>query len=109
VIDEEARGRSTRTSRDAAKGRAVTQLPMPDACAHGTFVPPTLIEIDSIDELKREVFGPVLHVVRYRRSQLDKLIEQINATGYGLTLGIHTRIDETIAHVIAARTSATST
>jgi RHH-type proline utilization regulon transcriptional repressor/proline dehydrogenase/delta 1-pyrroline-5-carboxylate dehydrogenase len=109
VIDAEARGRSTRTSSDAAKGHAVTQLPMPDACAHGTFVPPTLIEIGSIDELKREVFGPVLHVVRYRRSQLDKLLEQINATGYGLTLGIHTRIDETIAHVIAARTSATST
>jgi RHH-type proline utilization regulon transcriptional repressor/proline dehydrogenase/delta 1-pyrroline-5-carboxylate dehydrogenase len=63
-------------------------------------VPPTLIEIGSIDELKREVFGPVLHVVRYRRSSLDKLLEQIRATGYGLTLGIHTRIDETIAHVI---------
>jgi RHH-type proline utilization regulon transcriptional repressor/proline dehydrogenase/delta 1-pyrroline-5-carboxylate dehydrogenase len=46
------------------------------------------------------VFGPVLHVVRYRRSQLDALLEQIRATGYGLTLGIHTRIDETIAHVI---------
>ncbi|OXH81165.1 hypothetical protein CA830_41550, partial [Burkholderia multivorans] len=83
------------------KGHAVTQLAMPEACAHGTFVPPTLIEIGSIDELKREVFGPVLHVVRYRRSQLDKLLEQIRATGYGLTLGIHTRIDETIAHVIS--------
>ena len=64
-------------------------------------MPPTLIELDSIDELKREVFGPVLHVVRYRRSQLDKLLEQIRTTGYGLTLGIHTRIDETIAHVIS--------
>ena len=74
---------------------------MPEGCAQGTFVPPTLIELDSIDELKREVFGPVLHVVRYRRSQLDKLLEQIRATGYGLTLGIHTRIDETIAHVIS--------
>ncbi|MFP3561260.1 aldehyde dehydrogenase family protein, partial [Paraburkholderia sp. SIMBA_049] len=79
------------------KGHTVTQLPAPEACAHGTFVPPTLIEIGSIDELKREVFGPVLHVVRYRRNQLDKLLEQIRATGYGLTLGIHTRIDETIA------------
>lgn len=46
------------------------------------------------------MFGPVLHVVRYSRNQLDKLLEQIRATGYGLTLGIHTRIDETIAHVI---------
>ena len=83
------------------KGRKVEQLPMPEGCAQGTFVPPTLIELDSIDELKREVFGPVLHVVRYRRSQLDKLLEQIRTTGYGLTLGIHTRIDETIAHVIS--------
>ncbi|MEK5745873.1 aldehyde dehydrogenase family protein, partial [Acinetobacter variabilis] len=58
---------------------------------HGTFVPPTLIELDSFDELKKEVFGPVLHVVRYNRNELDKLVEQINASGYGLTLGVHTR------------------
>ncbi|HEV3104526.1 MAG TPA: trifunctional transcriptional regulator/proline dehydrogenase/L-glutamate gamma-semialdehyde dehydrogenase [Trinickia sp.] len=83
------------------KGREVTQMPPPEGASHGTFVPPTLIEIDSLDELKREVFGPVLHVVRYRRSSLDQLLEQIKKTGYGLTLGIHTRIDETIAHVIS--------
>ncbi|RDT53934.1 trifunctional transcriptional regulator/proline dehydrogenase/L-glutamate gamma-semialdehyde dehydrogenase [Escherichia coli] len=65
----------------------------------GTFVMPTLIELESVDELKKEVFGPVLHVVRYRRSDLDKLVGQINAAGYGLTLGVHTRIDETIAQV----------
>jgi RHH-type proline utilization regulon transcriptional repressor/proline dehydrogenase/delta 1-pyrroline-5-carboxylate dehydrogenase len=102
VIDAEAK--RTIDSHVAAlreKGRPVTQLPLPESCAHGTFVPPTLIELDSIDELKREVFGPVLHVIRYRRSGLDKLLEQIRATGYGLTLGIHTRIDETIAHVIS--------
>lgn len=62
-------------------------------------MPPTLIELDSFDELKKEVFGPVLHVVRYNRNELDKLVEQINASGYGLTLGVHTRIDETIAQV----------
>jgi len=67
---------------------------------HGTFVLPTLIELDSIAELGREVFGPILHVVRYRREELDPLIEQINATGYGLTFGIHTRIDETIAQAV---------
>lgn len=48
---------------------------------------------------EKEVFGPVLHVVRYNRNELDKLVEQINASGYGLTLGVHTRIDETIARV----------
>ena len=65
----------------------------------GTYVQPTLIEIDSIDQLEREVFGPVLHVVRYDRQDLGSLLAQINATGYALTLGVHSRIEETIAHV----------
>ncbi|SUG01333.1 trifunctional transcriptional regulator/proline dehydrogenase/pyrroline-5-carboxylate dehydrogenase [Salmonella enterica subsp. enterica serovar Hartford] len=65
----------------------------------GTFVMPTLIELENFAELGKEVFGPVLHVVRYNRNQLAELIEQINASGYGLTLGVHTRIDETIAQV----------
>lgn len=82
------------------KGRKVFQLPLPDGCQYGTFVPATLIEIGSIDELEREVFGPVLHVVRYRRNALENLLDAIRSTGYGLTLGIHTRIDETIDRVI---------
>ncbi len=82
-----------------ALGRKVEQQALPPECAHGTFVPPTIIEIDSIADLKREVFGPVLHVLRYRREALDALIDAINATGYGLTLGLHTRLDETVAHV----------
>ncbi|QBH96727.1 trifunctional transcriptional regulator/proline dehydrogenase/L-glutamate gamma-semialdehyde dehydrogenase [Limnobaculum zhutongyuii] len=65
----------------------------------GTFVQPTLIELESLDELTKEVFGPVLHVVRYQRENVTQLIEQINAAGYGLTMGIHTRIDETIAKI----------
>jgi RHH-type proline utilization regulon transcriptional repressor/proline dehydrogenase/delta 1-pyrroline-5-carboxylate dehydrogenase len=64
---------------------------------HGTFVPPTLVEIEGIAELEREVFGPVLHILRFRRERLDALLEEINATGYGLTFGVHSRIDETIA------------
>ena len=102
VIDADARrGIDAHVASMREKGRKVVQLPLPEGCAQGTFVPPTLIELDSIDELKREVFGPVLHVVRYRRASLDKLLDQIRTTGYGLTLGIHTRIDETIAHVIS--------
>lgn len=58
-----------------------------------------MIELDSFDELQKEIFGPVLHVVRFQRQNLGALVDQINASGYGLTLGIHTRIDETIAHV----------
>ncbi|MBS9476109.1 trifunctional transcriptional regulator/proline dehydrogenase/L-glutamate gamma-semialdehyde dehydrogenase [Ancylobacter radicis] len=80
-------------------GHRVEQTALSEATGQGSFVPPTLIEIDSIAALTREVFGPVLHVVRYRRDELDRLIADINATGYGLTFGLHTRIDETIAHV----------
>lgn len=65
----------------------------------GTFVAPTVLEISSLSELRREVFGPVLHVIRYRRDQLPELIEAINDSGYGLTLGVHSRIDETIDFV----------
>ena len=62
----------------------------------GTFVPPTVLEIRSLAELTQEVFGPVMHVIRYKRAELPKVVEQINASGFGLTLGVHSRIDETI-------------
>ncbi|MDF3862936.1 trifunctional transcriptional regulator/proline dehydrogenase/L-glutamate gamma-semialdehyde dehydrogenase [Pseudomonas denitrificans (nom. rej.)] len=103
VIDEEAKGnidKHIQTLRD--KGRKVFQSARVDAeeIKRGTFVVPTLIELDSFSELKREIFGPVLHVVRYQRADLDQLLAQINESGYGLTLGVHTRIDETIAQVV---------
>lgn len=82
-------------------GMRVTQMPLPPEAQHGTFVPPTLIEIDDISRLEREVFGPVLHVLRYRRDDLGKVLDAVNATGYGLTFGLHTRIDETVKQVIA--------
>ena len=68
--------------------------------AAGTFVLPTIIEIPSLAILKDEVFGPVLHVVRFERRNLSALIGAINASGYGLTLGIHSRINETIDEVV---------
>jgi len=67
----------------------------------GTFVKPTLIELNQVSDLDKEIFGPVLHVVRFSRTALPQVIDQINASGYGLTLGVHTRIDETIAQVTA--------
>ena len=105
VIDDEARtGIVRHIEAMRTKGRRVHQADpgaaQSAACRHGTFVPPTLIELESLDELQREVFGPVLHVVRYPRAALDTMIDQINGTGYGLTLGIHTRIDETIARIV---------
>jgi RHH-type proline utilization regulon transcriptional repressor/proline dehydrogenase/delta 1-pyrroline-5-carboxylate dehydrogenase len=83
----------------ASRGFKVHSLPLPEETASGSFVPPTLIEITELADVEREVFGPVLHVLRYRRSELSTLIEAVNATGYGLTFGLHTRIDETIAAV----------
>ncbi|MBD0273533.1 MAG: L-glutamate gamma-semialdehyde dehydrogenase, partial [Acetobacteraceae bacterium] len=79
------------------EGRAVHAPPLPDACRHGTFVAPTLVEIGAMAELDREVFGPVLHVLRFRRDRLDALLDEVNATGYGLTFGVHSRIDEAVA------------
>ena len=73
----------------------------PTATAHGSFFAPSAWEIDSIDRLHREVFGPALHVVRWKADELDKVIDAINATGYGLTLGIHSRIDETIDRIVS--------
>lgn len=82
-----------------AQGRKVEQLDLHPITTHGTFVSPTIIELKAIDELDREVFGPVLHIIRYRRDELDRLVDDINATGFGLTFGLHTRLDETVAKV----------
>ncbi|MFZ9493281.1 MAG: L-glutamate gamma-semialdehyde dehydrogenase [Burkholderiaceae bacterium] len=68
----------------------------------GSFVAPTLIEIPRLDVLQREVFGPVLHVLRFSRDGLADLLHQLRDTGYGLTMGVHSRIDETIASVVEA-------
>jgi RHH-type proline utilization regulon transcriptional repressor/proline dehydrogenase/delta 1-pyrroline-5-carboxylate dehydrogenase len=103
VIDAEARdGIERHIAAMQQRGRRIHRQAR-DAdrnTALGTFVVPTLIELDSLSELQREVFGPVLHLVRFRRRDLGALIGQINGTGYGLTLGVHTRIDETIAQVV---------
>jgi RHH-type proline utilization regulon transcriptional repressor/proline dehydrogenase/delta 1-pyrroline-5-carboxylate dehydrogenase len=105
VIDAEAKENIDQHIQNMrAKGRKIFQAARENSLdmkewQSGTFVAPTLIELESFDEMKKEVFGPVLHVVRYNRNNLATLIEQINAAGYGLTLGVHTRIDETIAQV----------
>lgn len=80
-------------------GSKVYQVEMNPETKFGNFVSPTLIELDHIKQLEREVFGPVLHVLRYKRAELDRLIDSINETGYGLTFGVHSRIDETITHI----------
>ncbi|MBX3601494.1 MAG: trifunctional transcriptional regulator/proline dehydrogenase/L-glutamate gamma-semialdehyde dehydrogenase [Rubrivivax sp.] len=98
VIDEAARaGIERHVEAMRAAGMTVTRAARDSAGGHGHFVPPTLIELDDARRLKREVFGPVLHMVRWRRDELPSLVDAINASGYGLTFGVHSRIDETIA------------
>jgi len=101
VIDEAARAQiEAHIERMAGAGQKVTRVQRGgDAPLNGHFVAPAIIEIDSVSRLTSEVFGPVLHVVRFKREQLEELIDAINATGYGLTFGVHSRIDETIAHL----------
>ncbi|MBE7198002.1 MAG: L-glutamate gamma-semialdehyde dehydrogenase, partial [Parafilimonas terrae] len=95
-----AEGISRHIAAMRARGHRVTQFAMAVEANEGTFVPPTVIEISRIADVEAEVFGPVLHVLRYRRENLDALIADINATGYGLTFGLHTRIEETVTHVL---------
>jgi len=101
VIDDEARAaleRYVESVREA--GHRCYRVPLPEDCAHGTFVPPTLVMLDRLDRLNREVFGPVLHVVTFRGNEIDRLVDAINGLGYGLTLGVHSRIDSTIARIV---------
>ena len=67
----------------------------------GYFIPPTLIEIKKLSDLKNEVFGPVVHIIKYKASELNELIDDINDLGFGLTLGIHSRLDKTIDKIIS--------
>ena len=80
----------------ASRGAVLKQLPVPD---YGTFVGPAVLRVDGIGDLAEEIFGPVLHVATFRAGELDAVIDAINAAGYGLTFGLHTRIDARVEHV----------
>ncbi len=100
VIDEAARqGIADHVAKARSEGRVLKELNTPP---EGTFIAPTLIEIGSIADLGREIFGPVLHVARFKAQEIDAVIADINATGYGLTFGLHTRIDDRVQHVTEA-------
>ena len=81
-------------------GKKIDEVKLSPGCEHGTFFAPRAYEIASLSLLTQEVFGPVLHVVRWKGSELDQVIDAINATGFGLTLGIHSRIDTTVEHIV---------
>jgi RHH-type proline utilization regulon transcriptional repressor/proline dehydrogenase/delta 1-pyrroline-5-carboxylate dehydrogenase len=102
VIDAAARDALERhIAAMQAAGLVRHRVALPEACAHGTFVAPTLIELDRLDRLAGEVFGPVLHIYRFRTGAIDPLVDAVNAFGYGLTLGIHSRVDSTIERIVA--------
>jgi RHH-type proline utilization regulon transcriptional repressor/proline dehydrogenase/delta 1-pyrroline-5-carboxylate dehydrogenase len=101
VIDETAQdmleSHKVRMQREA---REIIDLAMPERCRVGTYVTPALYEIDRLAKVDHEVFGPILHLIRFERGHLDKVVAALNATGYGLTLGLHSRI-ESVAEYVA--------
>ena len=102
VIDEAARDAlAAHAATMTSSARLLRKLELPKGFENGVFFAPHVFEIESIGQLKREVFGPILHVVRYSGDKLDKVCDAVNATGYGLTLGIHSRIEETATFVRA--------
>jgi RHH-type proline utilization regulon transcriptional repressor/proline dehydrogenase/delta 1-pyrroline-5-carboxylate dehydrogenase len=101
VIDAEAKDKLERwVAGMDAHGAVRFRLDI-DGSVKGTFVAPTIIELDSARELKEEVFGPVLHVVSWKASELDRLLDDIAGNGTALTLGVHSRIDSTVARIVA--------
>ncbi|PBJ84050.1 bifunctional proline dehydrogenase/L-glutamate gamma-semialdehyde dehydrogenase [Lysobacteraceae bacterium NML93-0399] len=102
VIDADAlRMLDAHAERMANEARLIATTPVGEDAAHGTFFAPRAWELQSLSQLQRENFGPALHVIRWKAEQLDAVLDAINSTGYGLTLGIHSRIDETVEKITA--------
>jgi len=100
VIDQDARSLlEDHVTYMEKEGTLLHKLDVPVGYENGTFFAPRLYEIKSLDQLKKEVFGPVLHVIRYKASKLDDILAQIQNTGFGLTLGVHSRIEESAEYI----------
>ena len=98
VIDDETRERIESYCRHAERdGRLLKRLSAP---VNGRFVPPTVLRVDGIESLEEEIFGPVLHVATYDADRIDAVVDAVNAAGYGLTFGLHTRIDDRVQHIV---------
>ena len=101
VIDEPAKQRlEEHAARMLREARLIQRVPLADELRRGCFFAPQAFEIDRIAQLEGEVFGPILHVVRFAGDRLGDMIEAINGTDYGLTLGVHSRIDQTVDLVL---------
>ncbi|MGV8923811.1 MAG: bifunctional proline dehydrogenase/L-glutamate gamma-semialdehyde dehydrogenase PutA [Thermomonas sp.] len=102
VIDNDAlRMLDAHAARMASEARLIAMTPLGPETDHGTFFAPRAWELHSLTQLNRENFGPALHVIRWKAEALDAVIDAINSTGYGLTLGIHSRIDATIERIVS--------
>jgi RHH-type proline utilization regulon transcriptional repressor/proline dehydrogenase/delta 1-pyrroline-5-carboxylate dehydrogenase len=100
VIDEAARATlDAHLAKLSGSGTVLRRSALAPGTERGTFFAPTLVEIDRIAVLEGEVFGPVLHAIRYDADRLDQVLDAVESTGYGLTLGIHSRIDETVRRI----------
>ncbi len=100
VIDASARQMlEQHAARMRTEARVIQELALPEHPGAGHFFAPCAYEIERLDQLPGEVFGPILHVIRYRAEQLDAVIDAINNSGYGLTLGIHSRVEETAEYI----------
>ncbi len=101
IIDSQAKQAIEKyLSQMRTQGHKLYQTQLEPDTLFGWFVPPTLIQVPSVENVTKEIFGPVLHIVRYRREDLDEIVNAINRLGFGLTLGIHTRLDETVEQVM---------
>jgi len=100
VIDDAAKQTlEAHARRMAQEGQLLHAVPLGPGTEQGSFVAPRAFRIDRLDRLQREVFGPILHVIHFAGDRLDQVLDEVNATGYGLTLGIHSRIDSTVQHI----------
>ncbi|MCG2581186.1 MAG: aldehyde dehydrogenase family protein, partial [Marinobacter sp.] len=100
VIDEEAQSALQQHLQELeSSARFIARAPVPPACQAGYFIAPSAYGISSINDLRSEHFGPILHVIRYEAEKLDDVIDEINGAGYGLTLGIHSRSESTAAYI----------
>jgi RHH-type proline utilization regulon transcriptional repressor/proline dehydrogenase/delta 1-pyrroline-5-carboxylate dehydrogenase len=98
VIDAEAqRDITAYTEAHEAQGRVLKRLPVPAA---GHYVSPAVVKVDGIADMEREIFGPVLHVASFKARDIDRIVDDINARGYGLTFGLHTRIDDRVQQIV---------
>jgi len=100
VIDEDALAiLNAHAERMEHEAKVIYQVELPESAAQGCYFAPRAVEIKELAQLPREVFGPFLHVIRYKSSKMDKVINDINNSGYGLTFGVHSRINQTVEHL----------